>query len=152
MLSFSARPVYVFAFEIMPAALQLLDQDDLAGEACASRAWRSSWARISPGEFMPSCPRGSRRADCAEAGRLLAMVCSTKFAVSEADAAAIREAFDRAGELAAALEVRRRFPVITDNTQARICARTIAGWKPPPVPRDPPATVTQLRPDRRTPG
>jgi hypothetical protein len=34
------------------------------------------------------------------------------------------------GEVAAAIEVRRLFPGITDNAQARACARTIAGWKP----------------------
>jgi hypothetical protein len=31
---------------------------------------------------------------------------------------------------AAAVELRQRFPGITDNAQARVCARTIAGWKP----------------------
>jgi hypothetical protein len=37
--------------------------------------------------------------------------------------------------LAAAVELRRLFPGITDITQARECARTIAGWKPLPVAR-----------------
>jgi hypothetical protein len=55
------------------------------------------------------------------------------FVVSETEAAAIRIAFEQEGELAAAIEVRRLFPGITDNAQARACARTIAGWKPPPV-------------------
>jgi hypothetical protein len=55
------------------------------------------------------------------------------FVVSEADAAAIRDAFDQAGELSAALELRRRFPLISDNAVARKWARTIAGWKPLPV-------------------
>jgi hypothetical protein len=54
---------------------------------------------------------------------------------SEADAAAIRAAFDRGGELSAAVELRRLFPAITDTAQARACARTIAGWTPLPVPR-----------------
>ena len=49
------------------------------------------------------------------------------FVVSEAEAAAIRSAFDRGGELSAAVELRRLFPAITDNVQARECARTIAG-------------------------
>jgi hypothetical protein len=53
------------------------------------------------------------------------------FVVSEAEAAAIRTAFDRDGELSAAVELRRLFPGITDIMQARECARTIAGWKPP---------------------
>ena len=55
------------------------------------------------------------------------------FVVSEAEAAAIRTAFERRGEFAAAVELRRLFPGITDNTQARECARTIAGWKPLPL-------------------
>jgi hypothetical protein len=58
------------------------------------------------------------------------------FTVSESEAAAIREAFERGGELLAAVELRRLFPGITDNEQARDCARTIAGWKPlPEMPR-----------------
>jgi hypothetical protein len=52
------------------------------------------------------------------------------FVVSEPQAAAIRAAFDRGGEFAAALELRRLFPGITDNAEARDCARTITGWKP----------------------
>jgi hypothetical protein len=41
------------------------------------------------------------------------------FVVTEEDAAAIRDAFDRSGELSAAIELRRRFPLITDNAVAR---------------------------------
>ena len=52
------------------------------------------------------------------------------FAISEAEAAAIRAVYQQRGEFAAAVELRRRFPGITDNVQARECARTIAGWKP----------------------
>ena len=44
--------------------------------------------------------------------------------------AAIRAIFEQEGELSVAIELRRRFPGITDNAQARECARTIAGWKP----------------------
>jgi hypothetical protein len=61
------------------------------------------------------------------------------FVVTEADAAAIRAAYQQRGELSAAVELRRRFPGITDNAQARECARTIAGWKPLPL-----RTVKQL--------
>jgi hypothetical protein len=53
-----------------------------------------------------------------------------RMVVSEAEAAAIRTAFDRDGELSAATELRRLFPGITSITQARECARAIAGWKP----------------------
>ena len=55
------------------------------------------------------------------------------FVVSEADAAAIRAVFERRGEFAAAIELRRLFPGVTDTAQARECARTIAAWKPLPV-------------------
>jgi hypothetical protein len=57
------------------------------------------------------------------------------FAVTEEDEAAIRAVYEQRGEFAAAIELRRRFPGITDNAQARQCARTIAGWRPlPPRP------------------
>ncbi len=65
------------------------------------------------------------------------------FTVSEEDAAAIRAVFEQDGELSAAIELRRRFSGITDNAQARTCARSIAGWKPL---SDSPQPVTQLRP------
>jgi hypothetical protein len=55
------------------------------------------------------------------------------FVVSEAEAAAIRAAFEQRGELSAAVELRRLFPGVTDNVQARECARTIAGWKALPA-------------------
>jgi hypothetical protein len=58
------------------------------------------------------------------------------FVVSEVEAAAIRTAFEQSGELAAAVELRRLFPLITDTMQARECARVIAGWMPLP-PRPP---------------
>jgi hypothetical protein len=52
------------------------------------------------------------------------------FVVTEADAAAIRAVYQQRGEFSAAVELRQRFPGITDNAQARTWARTIAGWKP----------------------
>jgi hypothetical protein len=67
------------------------------------------------------------------------------FVVSEQDAAAIRAAFDRGGEFAAAVELRRRFPGITDNARARECARTIAGWKPLTLPPRPPVRLRRPR-------
>jgi hypothetical protein len=45
------------------------------------------------------------------------------FTVSETEAAAIRTAFEQQGELSAAIELRRLFPGVTDNVQARECAR-----------------------------
>ena len=58
------------------------------------------------------------------------------FVVTEAEAAAIRATFEQQGELSAAVELRRLFPGIIDNAQARECARVIAGWMPLP-PRPP---------------
>ena len=55
------------------------------------------------------------------------------FAVTEAEAAAIRDAFEQRGEFAAAIELRRLFPGIADNAQARACVCTIAGWRPLPL-------------------
>ena len=63
------------------------------------------------------------------------------FVVSEAEAAAIRIAFDRGGELSAAVELRRLFPGVTDNAQARECARIIAGLETPA--REAPAGLTR---------
>ncbi len=59
------------------------------------------------------------------------------FCVSEAEAAAIRSAYEQKGEFAAAIELRRLFPGITDNAKARSWARVIAGWKPAPAPSPP---------------
>jgi hypothetical protein len=53
------------------------------------------------------------------------------FVVTEAEAA-----------IRAAVELRRLFPGITDNAQARECARTIAGWSPLPTK---PRLVRRLR-------
>jgi hypothetical protein len=52
------------------------------------------------------------------------------FVVTEAEAAAIRAVLEQRGEFAAAVELRRRFPGITDNAQARECVQIIAGWTP----------------------
>ena len=66
------------------------------------------------------------------------------YVVTEADAAAIREAYETGGELSAAVELRRRFPGITDNVKAREQARGIAGWTPLPL-----QPVVPLRPRKR---
>jgi hypothetical protein len=52
------------------------------------------------------------------------------FTVDEATAEAIRRALEDGGELAGVVELRRHFPLITDNAQARRCVQVIAGWKP----------------------
>ena len=55
------------------------------------------------------------------------------FVVTEEDEAAIRAIYEQLGEFVAAVELRLRFPGITDNAQARACVRTIAGWQPLPL-------------------
>ncbi len=52
------------------------------------------------------------------------------FSVDEPIAAAIRLAFDQGGELSAIVELRRHYPLITDNGEAGRCVRAIAAWKP----------------------
>ena len=49
------------------------------------------------------------------------------FVITETDAATIRAVFSQEGELSAVIELRRRFPGVTDNAKARACARSIAG-------------------------
>jgi hypothetical protein len=60
---------------------------------------------------------------------------SNMFAVDEAAIEAIRRALDEGGELSAIVELRRHFPLITDNAQARLCVRAIASWQPVPAPK-----------------
>jgi hypothetical protein len=50
------------------------------------------------------------------------------FVVDEETAEAIRRAWEAGGELAGVVELRRHFPLIADNEQARRCVRAIAGW------------------------
>ena len=52
------------------------------------------------------------------------------FCVDEATAESIRNAFYENGELSAVIELRRHFPLITDNVRGRECVRAIAGWRP----------------------
>jgi hypothetical protein len=70
--------------------------------------------------------------------------------VTEAEAAAIRAAFEQHGELSAAVELRRLYPAITDTAQACASVRTIAGWKPLPCPLRP-APRGRPRATRSTP-
>ena len=59
---------------------------------------------------------------------------SGMFIVDEKASEAIRRAWDDSGELSAVVELRRHFPLITDNAQARLCVQTIVGWTQRPVP------------------
>ena len=53
------------------------------------------------------------------------------FVVDEETAAAIRRAWEEGGEPAGVAELRRRFPLVADNEQARRCVRAIVGWGAP---------------------
>ena len=53
------------------------------------------------------------------------------FAVDEAAALAIRQAFEDGGEMSGVVELRRRFPGIADNARARLCLEMIMSWGPP---------------------
>jgi hypothetical protein len=64
------------------------------------------------------------------AGHCLHPHAAGMFVVTEAEAAAIRTAFEQQGELSAVAELRRLFPGIAENVQARECAPVIARWKP----------------------
>ena len=66
------------------------------------------------------------------------------FVISAAQAAMIRAAYEQRTEFSAAVELRQLFPGITDNAQARLCVRTIAGWRPLPKRLHP----TRLRTDK----
>ena len=54
------------------------------------------------------------------------------FTVDEQTAESIRRAVEDGGELAGVVELRRHFPLITDNANARRCVQMIAAWKPIP--------------------
>ena len=53
------------------------------------------------------------------------------FVVTEAEAAAIRAVFEQHGEFAAAVELRRLCPAVTDNEKARECASRRPARLPP---------------------
>jgi hypothetical protein len=67
------------------------------------------------------------------------------FVVDEQTAEAIRKAYFESGELSAVVELRRHFPGIVDNENARLCVRTIASWQPslPQPPKKPRACRTR---------
>lgn len=52
------------------------------------------------------------------------------FSIDEASREAICLAFEEHGELAAAVELRRRFPGIGDVTMACQIVRLVVGWRP----------------------
>lgn len=75
-------------------------------------------------------------AGCSCLGTVSAHV-STMFAVSQLEAEAIPRAYEDGGELSAMIELRRHFPGIVNNENARRCARTIPSWAPmPSLPTD----------------
>ncbi|MBV8912952.1 MAG: hypothetical protein JOZ05_07945 [Acetobacteraceae bacterium] len=62
------------------------------------------------------------------------------FTVDEPTAEAIRRAVEDGGELAGVVELRRHFPLIADNANARRCVRVIAAWT---LPGDPARNANQ---------
>ena len=56
------------------------------------------------------------------------------FVVDEEAAEAVRRAWNEGGELAAVVELRRHFPLISDGEAARRCVHTIVGWTQRPAP------------------
>jgi hypothetical protein len=61
------------------------------------------------------------------------------FVVDEPTAEAIRRVWEAGGELAGVVELRRHFPLITDNARARLCVRAIVGWGPRSAPDQEPS-------------
>jgi len=51
------------------------------------------------------------------------------FAVDPVTADAIRQAFNKEGELAAVVEFRRHYPLLANNENARSFVHAIAGWQ-----------------------
>ena len=56
------------------------------------------------------------------------------FVVDEKTAEAIRRAWEEGGEPPGVVGLRRHFPLISDNANARRCVRAIVGWAPRPAP------------------
>lgn len=52
------------------------------------------------------------------------------FVVDETTAFAIRQACQGGGELSGVVELRRHFPLITDNARAQLCLKVIMSWGP----------------------
>jgi hypothetical protein len=67
------------------------------------------------------------------------------FVVNEAEAAAIRAAYEQGGELSAVVELRRLFPGLANNENTRACALSIAGWEPKPPPPEKPRRARSRR-------
>ena len=106
---------------------------------CSRRRRRSRFAaRKGPyaafaEEFTDQQPAGAEDRAVGLANKRSPPHAPAMFVVTEAEADAIRAVYQQRGEFAAAVELRRLFPGVTDNAQARACARSIAGWKPLPL-------------------
>jgi hypothetical protein len=70
------------------------------------------------------------------------------FVVTDAVASTIRAIFTQDGELAAAIELRRLLPGITNKAMARAHVRAIAGWQP--LPSVAACQIVPMRPRRRS--
>ena len=67
------------------------------------------------------------------------------FSISDKDIASIQAAYESGGQFAATAEVRRLFPGIPDNAEARRIALIIAGWEAIPAKPVEPAPVAPVR-------
>src|SRR4051794_10674349 len=117
-------------------------------------AWDASRHRLrSPSPRCRSCRRGVRAAQRPESAcarrRVSVAVGADKmvgmFTVDEATSEAIRRAVGDGGELAGVVELRRHFPLLTDNAHARRCVQVIVGWTPPADHSRAPANTTARR-------
>jgi len=71
------------------------------------------------------------------------------FAVDETTALAIRQACQTGGELSGVVELRRHFPLITDNARARMCLEVIMSWRPLTPSPEQGSTPGKVRPRTR---
>ena len=115
--------------------------DEIAGLNVGSTLTPTNLVHI-PGQVVTvtSPPTGSGTTGTVELLPLLtrAAILVGMFSISDADVAAIVAASERGGQFAATVEVRRLFPGIPDNAEARRIALIIAGWEPMPAnPREP---------------
>ena len=93
-----------------------------------------TFLQVAPGELATEAARHARAAKTSLAGHRRPSHAAGMFTITEAEAAAIRTAFEQGGEFLAAVELRRLFPGVADNTVARECARIIAAWRPLQLP------------------
>jgi hypothetical protein len=92
--------------------------------------WPTRWTRCGP-RYRPGLLHSDRTpADPAGLVGLWSSRASCRDSTTARSMSGHPPRVERERELAAVVELRRHFPLIHDNEQARACVRTIAGWKP----------------------